>query len=124
MQEALFTYNKYNKLNNFYSFKNHSNVNKFISNNWVILYKRNQLNNARLGITIKKKYVKKANERNCFKRIIKENFRLKQIQLMNYDFVFIARKNLQNQKKELIKSELNSQWVYLISKLKNSLSVA
>ncbi|MBC3766640.1 ribonuclease P protein component [Neptunicella marina] len=57
----------------------------------TLLAKHNQVNKARLGITIAKKRVKKAHDRNRIKRIIRESFRLNQSKLSNIDIVVIGK---------------------------------
>lgn len=57
----------------------------------TLLARQNNLENARLGLTVAKKHLKRAHARNRIKRIVRESFRLKQHQLPNYDFVFVAK---------------------------------
>lgn len=49
------------------------------------------LENPRLGLTVAKKHLKRAHDRNRIKRIVRESFRLKQHQLPHHDFVFVAK---------------------------------
>lgn len=57
----------------------------------TLLSRQNTLGFARLGLTVAKKHLKRAHERNRIKRIVRESFRLKQHQLPCYDFVFVAK---------------------------------
>lgn len=57
----------------------------------TLLSRQNNAENARLGLTVAKKHLKRAHDRNRIKRIVRESFRLKQHDLPNYDFVFVAK---------------------------------
>jgi len=68
---------------------------------FTIYYCNNSFTYPRLGIGVSKKNVQKASQRNCFKRIIKEEFRLKQHSLKNKDLlVFVNSKAKDLDKKE------------------------
>ena len=83
---------------------------KVSRNGFHIFLKQNSLDFSRLGIVISKRCVKKAVDRNKFKRIIRESFRLSRNNLRKYDFVFLARRNLQNMEKEVLRQDLESIW--------------
>ncbi|NRA59433.1 MAG: ribonuclease P protein component [Psychrobium sp.] len=57
----------------------------------TILACPNDFDHARLGLAIPKKQLKLAVDRNRVKRIIRENFRLKQHDLLPLDYVVIAK---------------------------------
>ncbi|OOH91437.1 ribonuclease P protein component [Pasteurellaceae bacterium 15-036681] len=57
----------------------------------TLLARENGIENPRLGLTVAKKHLKRAHDRNRIKRIVRESFRLKQHSLPNYDFVFVAK---------------------------------
>ncbi|WP_157509243.1 MULTISPECIES: ribonuclease P protein component [Ferrimonas] len=54
----------------------------------------NDLNHPRLGLTVAKKHVKKACQRNRIKRIVRDEFRLHQHNLPGVDIVAIAKKGV------------------------------
>ena len=56
------------------------------------LLEKNNLEHPRLGLTVAKKHLKRAHERNRIKRLVRESFRLSQHRLPAYDFVFVAKK--------------------------------
>ncbi|MDP8162900.1 ribonuclease P protein component [Pasteurella skyensis] len=57
----------------------------------VILARPNSVDTPRLGLTVAKKHLKRAHDRNRIKRVVRESFRLMQHQLPALDFVFIAK---------------------------------
>lgn len=57
----------------------------------TLLSRQNKIENPRLGLTVAKKHLKRAHDRNRIKRVVRESFRLKQHELPNYDFVFVAK---------------------------------
>ncbi|BFU60130.1 ribonuclease P protein component [Rodentibacter sp. JRC1] len=57
----------------------------------TILARKNNLEHPRLGLTVAKKHLKRAHDRNRIKRLVRESFRLSQHHLPAYDFVFVAK---------------------------------
>lgn len=57
----------------------------------TILGRPNNLGHPRIGLTVAKKYAKRANARNRIKRLARESFRLQQHNLPSMDFVVIAK---------------------------------
>lgn len=57
----------------------------------TLLSRCNRLTHPRLGLTVAKKHLKRAHDRNRIKRIVRESFRLKQYELPPHDFVFVAK---------------------------------
>lgn len=57
----------------------------------TLLARKNHLNHPRLGLTVAKKHLKRAHDRNRIKRLVRESFRLSQHQLPACDFVFVAK---------------------------------
>lgn len=85
-----------------------------VSSQITLLAKHNNLGHPRLGITISKKRVKKAHDRNRLKRAIRESFRLNQHELPKADIVVVGKSGLG----EMTNAELFS----LLSKLWKKLS--
>ena len=75
-----------------------------------IIARPNALQHPRLGLTVAKKYVKRANQRNRIKRICRERFRLQQHQLPNYDFIVIARKGIKELDNTMLSQALDKLW--------------
>jgi ribonuclease P protein component len=82
-----------------------------INQGWFLaLYKKNQQPYPRLGIVVSKRVIKKATSRNYLKRIIREGFRIRQLQLKGLDIVIMVRTgcNLKDQAK--LHKELDTLW--------------
>lgn len=60
----------------------------------TILARPNYQSHCRLGLTVAKKHLKRACDRNRIKRICRESFRLSQHQLPAYDFIIVAKKGV------------------------------
>ena len=60
----------------------------------TILGRLNSLGHPRIGLTVAKKNVRRAHERNRIKRLTRESFRLRQHELPAADFVVVAKKRL------------------------------
>lgn len=76
-----------------------------ISNNFKLFFLKNEKSNARLGIIVSKKCIKKATERNSNKRAIREIFRKHTIKSKKIDLIVLIRhsktSNLAKQSVEL-----------------------
>ncbi len=79
---------------------------------------QNNLGYPRLGVIAPKKSIRKANERNSFKRAVRESFRLRQHELGAIDVVFLAYKNAESSSKENLWQHLERQWEALILRQK------
>ena len=72
---------------------------KFVFNNgsmtkgkyWQVMATKTNTSKARLGLAISKKIHRLAVERNRFKRIARETFRLQQARLASWEFVVMAK---------------------------------
>ena len=60
----------------------------------TILSRQNHLEHPRLGLTVAKKHLKRAHDRNRIKRLCRESFRLSQHRLPSYDFVIVAKQGI------------------------------
>lgn len=82
----------------------------------TFLYRKNNLNHSRLGLIVSKKTAKQANERNRFKRVSRESFRLMQHDLPNVDIVILARGKIADVDNPTLFSELSDAWKRMIAK--------
>ncbi|MBP6083128.1 MULTISPECIES: ribonuclease P protein component [Providencia] len=76
----------------------------------TILGRLNELGHPRIGLTIAKKNVKRAHERNRIKRLAREYFRLHQHELPPMDFVLLVRKGVANLDNRQITEALDKLW--------------
>lgn len=81
---------------------------KVVSNDFVVLYRENDLGYARLGLALSKKMIAKAHDRNRVKRLLRECFR--QTQLPAIDVIFLARTGVAKQTNLGINSRLSKTW--------------
>jgi ribonuclease P protein component len=81
-----------------------------VSPQLTLLARSNDSSNPRLGITIAKKRVKHAHDRNRLKRIIRESFRLQRQSLPNVDIVVVAKSGLDKLSNQELVSLLNKLW--------------
>ena len=66
---------------------------KIVTPYFTVLYRNNDLEHSRLGLTISKKMISKSHDRNRVKRIIRETFRINKI-LPPVDIVVLAKPGL------------------------------
>lgn len=83
------------------------------------LARHNTLSVSRLGITIPKKRVKKASDRNRIKRLIRESFRKRKHDLPCIDIVIIGKSGLDKLDNSQITQNLEKLWKKLIKRCAN-----
>jgi len=76
----------------------------------TILGRLNQLGHPRIGLTVAKKNVKRAHERNRIKRLTRESFRLRQHELPAMDFVVVAKKGVAELDNRALAEALEKLW--------------
>ena len=76
----------------------------------TLLGRRNELEHPRIGLTVAKKNVKRAHERNRIKRLAREYFRLHQHELPDMDFVLLVRKGVSELSNREITEALGKLW--------------
>lgn len=76
----------------------------------TILSRPNNLDIPRLGLTVAKKNLKRAHERNRVKRLCRESFRLLQHDLPASDFVIVAKKGIDKLDNESFYNILDKLW--------------
>lgn len=86
---------------------------KIVTNEFILLYRENNLGYARLGLALSKKMIAKAHDRNRIKRILRESFR--QMSLAAVDMIFLARPGVAKQTNTDINIKLSKSWEKLIS---------
>ncbi|MCC2616926.1 ribonuclease P protein component [Aestuariibacter halophilus] len=87
-----------------------TNATPAVSPTLTLLGTANQLEHPRLGITLSKKRVRKACQRNRIKRLIRESFRHQQHQLPSIDIIVIGKSNLDTLSNDEIRHQLSKLW--------------
>lgn len=109
-------FNLFNYINNVPNYT--YNMFKYIEHPFILFYKYNNLSYARLGYYIKKNTIKYAHERNLIKRIIKEQFRINQKYLPNFDIIICILKLIYYDQinKKFIQIKIYKLLTFLINK--------
>ncbi|MDU8925283.1 ribonuclease P protein component [Pasteurellaceae bacterium LIM206] len=76
----------------------------------TILARQNSLDHPRLGLTVAKKHLKRAHDRNRIKRLCRESFRLLQHDLPHYDFVIVVKQGIGKLDNRCFNETLNKLW--------------
>lgn len=85
----------------------------------TLLSRANSVESPRLGLTVAKKHLKRAHDRNRIKRIVRESFRLRQHELPAHDFVFVAKGGIGKLSNEELFNTLEKLWQRHIRLAKN-----
>lgn len=86
---------------------------KIVTNEFIVLYRVNNLGYARLGLALSKKMIAKAHDRNRIKRVLREGFR--QTSLPTVDMIFLARAGVGKKSNSDIRNKLSKTWEKLTS---------
>ncbi|MBM7062682.1 ribonuclease P protein component [Pseudomonas sp. UL073] len=78
--------------------------------NVLLLARQNDQGHPRLGLVIGKKSVKLSVERNRLKRVIRNSFRLHQLELNGWDIVVVARKGIGDQENAELAHQFGKLW--------------
>jgi len=97
-----------------------SNAIPSVSPQFTLLARANQTNNPRLGITISKKRVRRAHDRNRLKRIVRESFRLEQQLLPNIDIVVVGKSGVDKLSNQELFALLSKLWKKLANRCASS----
>nr|WP_250885924.1 ribonuclease P protein component [Shewanella jiangmenensis] len=76
----------------------------------TLLAVRNTLGHPRVGLTVPKKQVKRAHDRNRVKRVIRESFRLHQHQIPGVDIVVLVRSGVMDLENEALHQLVDKLW--------------
>lgn len=87
-----------------------------VSSHITILARKNNQSKPRVGMTIPKKKVKLAVNRNRIKRCIRESFRLSAHRLPNVDIIVIAKHGINDLSNKDIIKQLDKLWIKIIKR--------
>ncbi|MFC4698791.1 ribonuclease P protein component [Glaciecola siphonariae] len=87
-----------------------------VSPSITLLARHNDISHPRLGITVAKKKVKLAVQRNRIKRCIRESFRLHAHTLPNVDIIVVGKQGLGKLDNASIHAQLERLWGRLIKR--------
>lgn len=91
---------------------------------FTVLYRENKLHHSRLGLIVAKKTAKQAFQRNRFKRVVRESFRLMSYQLPQVDIVILSRNGIKEADNTLLFSELSYIWKKMMINMKSEINDA
>jgi len=75
-----------------------------------VLWRENGTPQARLGLALAKKNLRRATDRNLVKRIVRESFRRHQDELAGIDFVVLARSGIRSRDRTEIAAAIEQHW--------------
>lgn len=84
---------------------------KIVTSEYILLYRKNNLGYARLGLALSKKRIAKAHDRNRIKRLLRESFR--QMPLPAVDMIFLAKTGVEKRNNADIFIKLSKTWEQL-----------
>lgn len=83
---------------------------KVSHSHFLILARTSTSDTARLGLIAAKKNLKRAVDRNRFKRLVRESFRMKQHNLPAIDAIVLARRGIEDLANPELHKTLNDLW--------------
>lgn len=87
---------------------------KLVTSDFIVLYRENNVGQARLGLALSKKMIAKSHDRNRVKRMLRESFRTRSLPAI--DIIFLARNGVANVQNSVIFTKLSQAWDKLCEK--------
>lgn len=87
---------------------------KLVTSDFIVLYRENNVGQARLGLALSKKMIAKSHDRNRIKRMLRESFRTRSLPAI--DIIFLARHGVANVQNSVIFTKLSQAWDKLCEK--------
>lgn len=91
-----------------------SQAKRWVTPEFIVLYRMNTLGSARLGLALSKKAIAKAHDRNRVKRLLRETFRVQQ--LPSVDIVVLAKQGVSKLDNVTLIAKLGAIWDKLCGK--------
>lgn len=88
-----------------------SDAKRLSTSEFIVLYRKNNQDDSRLGLAISKKILAKSHDRNRIKRIIRESYR--QANVASYDIVVLAKTAIKTQSNHHLFTNLSGLWAKL-----------
>ncbi len=117
-----FSFQRHQRLLNSAEFKNvfDGTEGRISHSAFLILARRSELQlPAKLGLIVAKKHLKRAVDRNSFKRVVRNEFRLSQAELCGLDIIVLARPGSAQLNTKELAAELNKYWPKLVQRCHN-----
>lgn len=114
-----YTFKRHQKLLNSHDFKrvfDHVDIKAGTSELLVLAIDNYDKKPARLGLVVAKKNLKRAVDRNRFKRVVRESFRNHQHQLEGLEFVVLSRRGALELDTSALKKVVDQTWRRILKK--------
>lgn len=89
---------------------------KVFAGEFLLLARKRDDNQTRLGLIVSKKTDKRAVGRNRIKRLVRDSFRHNKIPLCGLDIIFLARQGIKDLDNATLQKRLDKAWDQLVKK--------
>lgn len=89
------------------------NGKKIVNKRFAVFFCANQLQHPRIGIVVSRKNISDAVTRNCFKRVVREAFRVQQYNIKANDIIILAYRDAAKATKQELRECIDMLWLKL-----------